>query len=565
MPQRPAPQRLRHISEKYLLVEGEAGGAGLRPPLLGKGSFGDVLLGWEALPQREGESAVQWQARCRQGPQLAIKRIRPTPAIVAPRVLGGVLGLVRAKSKFLKLASRRVLGGGEPAAAPGAEQKPAPAPTPAPAPAPAPLKRGGMFNSSKTRLRDRDAVRQEVEVLRLLSAGGGCEHVVRLVDHVEDDRIVYIVMALVGGGDLTRWLKQQRVLREDVVAGIFMQLLLAVQHCQARNVVHRDLKPENILVYDAGAAAPRVCLCDFGLAALLAAPGEVMHDVVGSAYFLSPEVLQQRYTAACDVWSLGVNLYLMMCGRVPFGAGAERTRDVHAAILSQPPATGTPEWAALSPLAKDLIMGLLEKDASRRYTLREALAHKWFAASRGCVDLPPISASVIRSMVSFVSANRLRAKALGVVAECLTAQEAAQLRAQFFQIDLNSDMNLSQEELGAALGKMGLRMASAQLSRFMAAIDTDASGTININEFLVATAELALQQHKDAAVRAFARFDLDGDGLISLEEARLALDVKEGEDAQLAAVFAAYDTDGSMSLSFAEFWAMLNPSVALPA
>ena len=539
-------------------MEGESSGVGGAPPLLGKGSFGDVLLGWAVLPQLEGEGAVQWQARCRQGPQLAVKRIRPSPAAAPPRGAGGSLGLVRvASSKYLKLASRRVLGGGEPAAAPGAEQKPAPAPTPAPAPAPAPLKRGGMFNSSKTRLRDRSAVRQEAEILRLLAADGGCEHVVRLVDHVEDDRLVYLVMALVGGGDLTLWLKQQRALREDVVAGIFAQLLLAVQHCHSRNVVHRDLKPDNILVYDAGAAAPRVCLCDFGLAALLEAPGQELADVVGSAYFLAPEVLQQRYTAACDVWSLGVNLFLMLCGSVPFGAHATRTRDVHAAILQQPLATGSPEWAALSPLAKDLVLGLLEKDPSRRYTLREALAHQWLSGSRAQADPPPVSTAVIRSMVSFVSTNKLRARALGVVAECLTAREAAQLRAQFFQLDTNSDMALSQEELGAALEKMGLRMASAQLKRFMAAIDTDASGTISVAEFLAATAELALQQHKDAAVRAFSKFDVDGNGLISLHEARLALDIAQGEDAQLAEAFAAYATDGSQSLTFDAFWSML--------
>ena len=532
-------------------MEGESSGVGGAPPLLGKGSFGDVLLGWAVLPQLEGEGAVQWQARCRQGPQLAVKRIRPSPAAAPPRGAGGSLGLVRvASSKYLKLASRRALGVAPEQGA--GEDAPAPS-TPLPAAPP----RGGMFNSSKTRLRDRSAVRQEAEILRLLAADGGCEHVVRLVDHVEDDRLVYLVFALVGGGDLTLWLKQQRALREDVVAGIFAQLLLAVQHCHARNVVHRDLKPENILVYDAGAAAPRVCLCDFGLAALLEAPGQEMVDVVGSAYFLAPEVLQRRYTAACDVWSLGVNLFLMLCGSVPFGAHAARTRDVHAAILQQPLATASPEWAALSPLAKDLVMGLLEKDPSRRYTLREALAHPWLSDSRAQADPPPVSAAVIRSMVSFVSTNQLRARALGVVAECLTAREAAQLRAQFFQLDTNSDMALSQEELGAALERMGLRMASAQLKRFMAAIDTDASGTISVAEFLAATAELALQQHKDAAVRAFSKFDVDGNGLISLHEARLALDIAQGEDAQLEAAFAAYATDGSQSLTFDAFWSML--------
>jgi calcium-dependent protein kinase len=150
-------------------------------------------------------------------------------------------------------------------------------------------------------------------------------------------------MELVGGGDLTKWLRRQPVVREEAVAAIFRQLLVAVAHCQAHNVCHRDLKPENFLVYDLAASLPRVCLCDFGLAARLASPGEEMTDIVGSAYFLSPEVLRQRYTMACDVWSLGVNLYLLLCGAVPFGAKAERAREVHRAILEEPVATGTPQ------------------------------------------------------------------------------------------------------------------------------------------------------------------------------------------------------------------------------
>ena len=125
-------------------------------------------------------------------------------------------------------------------------------------------------------------------------------------------------------------------------------------------------------------------------------------------------------------------------------------------------------------------------------------------------------------------------------------------------------MSLSQAELGVALEKLGLRMAAHQLAIFMGKIDQDGSGSINLAEFLAATAELSLQQHKAAAVRAFARLDLDGNGLITLEEARVALDVAEGEDAALAEMFAQYDTDKGCTLTFDMFWHMLNPTISLP-
>lgn len=572
----PSWERLKHVSEKYLVLEDNS----LAQPKLGGGSFGDVLLCWKVLPRLEGESAVLWQARCREGPQLALKRIRPTPPLISPKLraaTGGLMGMVRAKSRFLSLASKRALekaevkkaaedaAAGAAAAALAAEPPPGVAGGGAAAEAAAPaalppghikkLREGGMFNSSKTRLRDRAAVRQEAEILQLLSANGGSPHVVKLLDHVEDERHVYLVMELVQGGDLTKWLKRhQKGLTEKTVAAIFLQLLKGVQYCHTHNVCHRDLKLENTLVFDLGANPPQVCLCDFGLAALLSHRDEVMTDVVGSAYFLSPELLAQRYTSTCDVWSLGVNLYLLLCGSVPFGARAERTRDVHRAILESPMATDSPGWAALSPLAKDLLMGLLEKDPSRRYTLKEALAHRWFQDTAGTVD-SSISPAVISSMMSFVQSNKFRAKALGIVADCLTAREAAQLREQFFKLDLNSDLNLSQAELGTALEKLGLKVAGEQLSEFMASIDSDGSGTINLQEFLAATAELSLKQHKQSAMRAFARFDLNGDGLVSFEEAKLALGVEDEEGlAQLRDLLQQYNTtEASGSLTFEDF------------
>jgi calcium-dependent protein kinase len=543
---------------------------------LGKGSFGDVLLGWSLLPRAPDESVVLWQKRCREGPQLAIKRIRPLPAVVSTKLvnaLAPVQGVLRAKSKFLAVSKRSAGGGGGGAAAAAAAAATAATATATAAAATAKL----AFNSSRVRIRDRAAVRREAAILALLSEGGGSPHVIRLLDAVEDERFVYIAMELVAGGDLMKFVAHARGWGERGVAAVFKQLLTGLAHCHARDVVHRDLKPDNFLVASLSASPPHVCIADFGLATRLS-EGEVLSDVVGSAYFIAPEVLTRRYGKACDVWSLGVNLYLLLSGKVPFGGAATRSAEVLHCTASDALEFPAAEWSAVSPLAKDLVAGLLEKDPARRYTVADALAHPWVTGTQGHPEAP-LGTDIVRSMLAFTSINRLRAQALHAVANSLTAAEAAKLRTQFFHMDLNGDAGISPSELSAALAGLGLQLAASELAKLVAALDVDGDGRVDAAEFLAATSELALLQHKGSAMRAFARFDTNGDGLIDFEEARAVLadadrrreeagcaaESDGGEDEQLRELMTKYGKErGSEStLNFGDFWDMLYPGVPM--
>ena len=379
---------------------------------------------------------------------------------------------------------------------------------------------------------------------------------------------------------------------ESSARSAFLQVLSGVRYCHRKRVVHRDLKPDNFLVYSLAATPPHVCISDFGLAAVHPPDAPPLTEVVGSAYFLAPEVLRRSYGPACDCWSLGVNLFLLLSGRVPFGGGAARSAGVYEAILRAPLDFPAAEWAGVSPLAKELVSGLLEKDPARRYTVRDALAHPWLsAAGRGGVEAP-LGLDIVRSMLAFTSVNRLRAMALHTVANSLTAAEAARMRAQFFSLDLNSDSGISPAELAAALGAMGHDLAAGELAKLVAALDADGDGKVNLGEFLAATSELALLQHKGSAMRAFARFDVNGDGLIDLAEARAVLAEAERaraaasggggggagagesgesdggeEDEKLRELMAQYGKGrggATSTLSFDDFWEMLCPGVPVP-
>ena len=98
---------------------------------------------------------------------------------------------------------------------------------------------------------------------------------------------------------------------------------------------------------------------------------------VGSAFFIAPEVFKRAYTKACDLWSLGVNLFLLLGGTVPFGAKATKATEVYRAIQRDKLVFQSRQWATISGHARELIAGLLEMDPTKRYTIQDALSHPW--------------------------------------------------------------------------------------------------------------------------------------------------------------------------------------------
>jgi calcium-dependent protein kinase len=137
-----------------------------------------------------------------------------------------------------------------------------------------------------------------------------------------DYRYVHIVMELAEGGELFEKIVEMHKFNEYQGASLMRKILSAVKHLHEHGICHRDLKPENFLFSD-NSAASEIKLIDFGLSKRFGAiqeadPNEKMHTIVGTPYYVAPEVLRGNYDFSCDVWSLGVILYIMLCGYPPF-------------------------------------------------------------------------------------------------------------------------------------------------------------------------------------------------------------------------------------------------------
>jgi calcium-dependent protein kinase len=155
-------------------------------------------------------------------------------------------------------------------------------------------------------------LRRELEILMSVDH----PNIVKFYEVYEDESFLHLVMELCRGGDLLEHLCNSSVYTEATAARVLSKLMAGVNHLHHQHFAHRDLKPENFL-YTTEGPDTEVKLVDFGLAVKYE-PGVPMKSLVGTPYFVAPEVLRGRYSHSCDVWSLGVIFYMMLCGEPPF-------------------------------------------------------------------------------------------------------------------------------------------------------------------------------------------------------------------------------------------------------
>lgn len=229
--------------------------------------------------------------------------------------------------------------------------------------------------------------------IKILSCIGEHRHIVSLIDTFADSSHYFIVMELCQGGDLfSRIVDVDRYSERDA-ANICRQIAEALQFIHSRGITHRDLKPENILLVDTSPKSD-IKIADFGLSKLTPNGQGVMKTVCGTWAYCAPEVIKhEQYTSKVDNWTLGVLMYILLCGFHPFDVyGNASEQRLVQAIVSCKFDFEDPAWTSISQEAKSLITQLLRVGPDERLTLDNFLASPWiqgYASEKQIHNLAP--------------------------------------------------------------------------------------------------------------------------------------------------------------------------------
>ncbi|XP_015896537.2 calcium-dependent protein kinase 1 [Ziziphus jujuba] len=405
---------------------------------------------------------------------------------------------------------------------------------------------------------DIDDVRREVQIMYHLT---GHRNIVELKGAYEDRHSINLVMELCAGGELFDRIIAKGHYSERAAANLCRQIVTVVHNCHTMGVMHRDLKPENFLFLGTDDASP-LKATDFGLSVFFK-PGDVFKDLVGSAYYVAPEVLRRNYGAEADIWSCGVILYILLSGVPPFWG--ENEQSIFDAVLHGHIDFSSDPWPSISSSAKDLVKKMLREDPKERLSANEVLNHPWMRVDGDASD-KPLDIAVLTRMKQFRAMNKLKKVALKVIAENLSEEEIMGLKEMFKSMDTDNSGTITYEELKAGLPKLGTKLSESEVRQLMEAADVDGNGTIDYIEFITATMHMNRMEREDHLYTAFEYFDKDKSGYITMEELEQALKkYNMGDEKTIKEIIAEVDTDNDGRINYDEFVAMMrkgNPDMA---
>lgn len=342
-------------------------------------------------------------------------------------------------------------------------------------------------------------------------------NILEFIESYEDKKTYHLVTVLCQGGELFDRVKNGSF-SEKAASTLTRQMLQALSFCHEKNIVHRDLKPENFVFENSLEESP-MKLIDFGCAKFVL-DEEIVTDVAGSPYYAAPEVLSESFVRtgkvwkASDMWSVGVIVFLLVCGYPPFNSDTQEKifRKIKKGKYRFP-AAGELGGVDLSESVKDLITKLLQMKPGDRLGAQEALKHPWVIGE--AAPDTPLPAVVVEALSAFRSKCRLK-KAVGrVLGHRMTEDDKASLQEVFKQFDANGDGQLGPQEISALMKHIG--KSDAEAKDMLEQMDEDGDGGVSFGEFQNAAA-LAKLNNENEIKKSFDLFDLDHDGFVSHDE-----------------------------------------------
>ena len=378
-------------------------------------------------------------------------------------------------------------------------------------------------------------------------------NIIRIYEIFESQRSLYLVMELCKGGEvfdrIIEHIQSKTMYSEKDAAEMFRQVMSSIEYCHNNGICHRDLKPENLLYLNQGPEKNNpIKVIDFGLSQIIS-PSKKLKTKVGTAYYVSPEILQGDYTEKCDIWSAGVILYIFLSGDPPFNGPSDSA--IYAKISQMKFTFPEKKWSCISKEAKDLISHMIvpEKD---RYTARQVIDHPWF---KNASDIPLSALNFDpNTFKDYYWGSAMKKASLLFIASRLDENEISLLKKTFEAFDKSKNGQISYNELREGLLQLKTnKFNENDIKLLYKSIDLDQNGKIDYTEFLAATLNKANYGKNERLFDAFNRFDKDKNGLITKEELLQALKAEKSQIGEIEKYIKAVDKNGDGKIDYREF------------
>ncbi len=418
-------------------------------------------------------------------------------------------------------------------------------------------------NTENNQIVDMEII-NEIEILKKMDH----PNIVKIFEFYNSTKNYYLITEFCKHGELFDKIVKEGPFNEEFTSYVMFQIFNAVFYCHSMNILHRDLKSENILIEREEKNGIKIKIIDFGTAKIFE-KNKVERKIIGSSYYIAPEVLSKSYNEKCDLWSCGVIMYILLSSSPPFNG--RNDNEIIENIKKGYYDLESSIWQKISNEAKHLIKNLLERNVGIRISAEEALDHKWFKKLKTKEKINYVEPEKIFKMLSqlknYSPDKIMQHIALAYLVHNFPQNDEVRDAFKLFSIiDVNSNGKITKMELKLGISDL-LKEKEFDLENLIdeifSTIDGDNNGYIEYEEFVRGCIDKDNFITEDIIKFSFIFFDKDQNGEITCEEIKEILIKNFNKDVQsyeesIKNIIKEVDENKDGKISFEEFKKMMN-------